>query len=102
MPLPKNVAAYPADYFVLFQKAINDGEVRIKLESERKAKALRLELNGFRNAVRHDIEGANSDLAAQMEGLAIYVEGTETIVRLRELKFGAAVSAAISGKSRPL
>lgn len=94
MPLPTRLSSYPADYIILFRKALSEGSIKVELETEKKARALRLELIGFRAALRLD-PSADPELAQLADGLTIVIDGRNCVLRLRELKFGDAIQKAL-------
>ena len=83
MSKPKNLTAYPTEYFELFRRAANSTVPPIILETQKQADELRLWLYGFRRALLAQPE-ADPELALVIEIVEVRVQGSTVSLRSRD------------------
>lgn len=82
MPKPRNISAYPSEYFQLLNKALNEPVV-LTLSDKKEAIALRFDFYGFRTALK-DWPDADPQLALMCDGLEFLIDENVLKIQVRE------------------
>lgn len=84
MVSPKPLGKYPAEYFELFRRVIQEHRVRIPSGTPLKAKRYRSHLYAFRNALQLYGGDEHAELVVASPALSMSIEGDVLVVEISE------------------